>query len=143
MTKLSHRKGTVCFIKLLCLVFEYSLSIEDQLTLLLFSIYCSFSPPQLFMWVIYFWCFGLLWLNVSPQREEVLVFNHLDLTLILYFKWAICFFVINMSLLAYQLLALVPINEFPIGLILFLGDRFQICYIERLVFVFLFVLEKI
>ena len=49
----------------------------------------------------------------------------------------------NMSLLAYQLLALIPINEFPIGLILFLGDRFQIYYIERLVFVFLFVLEKI
>ena len=59
------------------------------------------------------------------------------------FRWVICFFVINMSLLAYQLLALVPINEFPIGLILFLGDRFQICYIECLVFVFLFVLEKI
>ena len=133
MTKLIHRKGTVCFVKLLCLVFEYSLSIEDLLTLLLFSIYCSFSPLQLFIWVIYFWCFGLLWLNVSPQREEVLVFNHLDLTLILYFKWVI----------AYQLLALVPINEFPIGLILFLGDKFQICYIEHLVFVFLFVLEKI
>ena len=47
-----------------------------------------------------------------------------------------------MSLLAYQLLALIPLNEFPIRLILFLGDRFQICYIERLVFVFLLFLKR-
>ena len=66
MAKLSHRKGTVCFVKLLCLVFEYSLSIEDLLTLLLFSIYCSLSTLivrmgdlLLVFWVAMAECFAL------------------------------------------------------------------------------------
>ena len=67
MTELSNRKGTVCFVKLFCLVFEYSLSIEDLLTLLLFSIYCSLSTSivhkgdlLLVFWIAMAECFALV-----------------------------------------------------------------------------------